>query len=127
MNLLQQVDWNDIDSIKNYYIDLPRTLKRVPKHLFGISTELSDVDKAIKWFSGLNAMDQRKQAEYWNEVFVPPLPSLPPPIHILSRRRRTTITTTTGEVRFAQSVKREKERKKEREREREIGLKRTAN
>ena len=48
LNLLQQVDWNDIDSIKNYYFDLPRTLKNIPKHLLGISTELGAVDKAIK-------------------------------------------------------------------------------
>ena len=26
------------------------------------------VDKAIKWFSGLDAPDQRKQAEYWNDL-----------------------------------------------------------
>jgi len=66
--LLQQINWNDIDSIKKYYKELPRTLKKIPNHLLGISTEFSTVDKTIKWFSGLNATDQQKQAEYWKAL-----------------------------------------------------------
>ena len=66
--LLQQINWDDIDSIKKYYKELPRTLKKIPIHLLGISTEFSNVDRTIKWFSGLNATDQRKQAEYWNAL-----------------------------------------------------------
>ena len=65
--LLQQINWNDIDSIKKYYKELPRTLKKIPIHL-GISTEFSNVDRTIKWFSGLNATNQRKQAKYWNDL-----------------------------------------------------------
>jgi len=68
LNLLQQINRNDTASIKNHYNDLPRTLKRIPHHLLGISSELGAVDKAIKWFSGLDAPDQRKQAEYWNDL-----------------------------------------------------------
>jgi len=68
LNLLQQINWNDIASINNHYNDLPRTLKRIPHYLLGISSELGAVDKAIKWFSGLDAPDQRKQAEYWNDL-----------------------------------------------------------
>ena len=68
LNLLQQVDLNDIDSIKEHYKDLPRSINNIPKHLLGISTEFGTVDKAIKWFSGLNATDQRTQAEYWKAL-----------------------------------------------------------
>ena len=60
LNLLQRINWNDITSIKNHYNDLLRTLNRFPHHLLGISSELSAVDEAIKWFLGLNARDQRK-------------------------------------------------------------------
>eukprot|EP00751_Fragilariopsis_kerguelensis_P018933 CAMPEP_0170851978 /NCGR_PEP_ID=MMETSP0734-20130129/11579_1 /TAXON_ID=186038 /ORGANISM="Fragilariopsis kerguelensis, Strain L26-C5" /LENGTH=356 /DNA_ID=CAMNT_0011222249 /DNA_START=160 /DNA_END=1227 /DNA_ORIENTATION=+ len=66
--LLQRINWNDIDSIKKYYRELPRTLKKIPNHLLGISTEFSAVDKTIKWFSGLNGTDQQKQAEYWKAL-----------------------------------------------------------
>ena len=66
--LLQQINWNDIDSLKKHYKELPRTLKKIPNHLLGISTEFSTVDKTIKWFSGLNATDQQKQAEYWKAL-----------------------------------------------------------
>ena len=59
LNLLQQVDLNDIDTIKEHYKDLPRTIKNIPKHLLGISTEFSTVGKTTKWFSGLNATEQR--------------------------------------------------------------------
>ena len=75
LNLLQQVDLNDIESIKEHYKDLPRLIKKIPKHLLGISTKFGTVDKTIKWFSGLNATDQRIQAEYWK--------ALPRPMKVL--------------------------------------------
>ena len=52
--------------LRNITKELPRTLKKILIHLLGISTKFSNVDRTIKWFSGLNATDQRKQAKYWN-------------------------------------------------------------
>ena len=43
-------------------------IQNIPKHLLGISTEFSTVDKTIKRFSGLNAMDQTRQGDYWTEL-----------------------------------------------------------
>ena len=68
LNLLQQVDLNDIDTIKEHYKDLPRTIKNIPKHFLEILTESSAIDKTIKLFSGLNTTDQRRQAEYWKQL-----------------------------------------------------------
>ena len=48
MNLLQQVDWNDIDSINEHYTDLPRSINNIQKHLLGISTKFGTIDKTIK-------------------------------------------------------------------------------
>ena len=39
-------------------------MKKISNHLPGISIKFSTVDKTINGFSGLNAIDQRIQAEY---------------------------------------------------------------
>ena len=103
MNLLQQVDWNDIDSIKEHYKDLPRSINNIPKHLLGISTEFGTVDKAIKWFSGLNATDQRTQAEYWK--------ALPRPMKVLYKnniniliQQKTIITSSVAAAAVAEAT-----------------------